>query len=86
MTLYINPEVAVHRCYIIAVIKILDIFKKKFWVELVKLGNECLQLYKHSTPLRVPGTLVIITPDSQKVYWKKEASSTICEAPHLTDD
>ena len=41
VTLYINSDVAVQRCYIIIT----------FGVELVKLGNECLQLYEHTTTM-----------------------------------
>ena len=43
VALYINSEVVVQRCYIVITSR----------VELVKLGNECLQLYQHITPRRV---------------------------------
>ena len=46
MSLFTNITVAVQRCYIIiAVIKTFDIFGKTSGMKLVKLGNECQQLY-----------------------------------------
>ena len=41
MTLCINSKVAAQICYMIIA----------SGVELLKLGNECLQLYKHSTSM-----------------------------------
>ena len=51
MALRENITEAVQRCYIIiAVTNILYLFSETSGLKLVKLGNECLQLYYHSTP------------------------------------
>ena len=71
--LSINSEVAIQRCYMIITLG----------VELVKLGNKCLQLYQHSTSMFLRHLqyfqkikfnltkLVIIKSFSKKGNWKK---------------